>query len=412
MKYFTVCDGPHGDAGLLFSDTAASTTVADEPFIRELFSNGFFSVPISRASTRGWYSRKQGTEQLVHTLVCPNVNLPMPDEAPLGAAPVVFYKDGEKIEVNLRQRYNQCLSLFKAVGCNQCPEKGLPCLSEGAGRPIGQNGSAAIDSDDLLEKLKKTKPEIGGYAFVHPSLTKRKTFSKAIRSWWEHSFDEIDSNKKELSRNSSNAAQTKKFKKTYCSVCPIQSGCDRARSCKGPYPRENVLIQESVAALNEVVKTSPLKPWQIWELNARVGDRAKHSRWEVVLMGVQYKKDVGLVPCVFRAKTSIVEYQNLKTYEDIAAVFNLATKEEDAAPAPTDQKRLALWWQALQLHGWGKRGWAPRFVIGAAARNEKVSVHWAHNRYLGWDTSLFGFGDISSQISYGRLPGADQEYVR
>lgn len=414
MKHFTVCQGPYGDTGLLFSDVTAANSVPDSPELHALFPDGFFAVPVSSAQPSRWGYRSHGDDKLRHTLVCPGVEFPLPDEATIDTGPVVFYKQGEKVSVNLRERYNRCLSFFKAVGCTNCPEKGLTCISQGAGVNLANgNGSRRGDLEDLLNDLKKKKPSIGGYSFVHPSLTKRKSFASNERQWWAHAFEGVERNKQDLSDSAKRAAKTRRFKKDYCTGCPIKKGCDRARSCRGPFEAEELVIKKSVASLKEAFAKSKFKPWQLWELNRGAGKRAKHSRWEVVLQGVQYsKQDKALSPCVYRAKTSIVEYRKLETYEELAEVFDLAKEEKDAAPPPNDEKFLAIWWQTLHLSGHGRRGWAPRYVIGSSVTNHNVTVGWGQNRHLGWDTELHNFSDISSQIYYGQLPDAEQMTVR
>lgn len=419
-KLFTLCTGvTTRRLGLLFN-TQDTTAVVNDPAIKTFFPKGFFAIQVTNESPRrhGWFKgsyniRNKGTKRV---FISEDIEYPLPDAAKLDDPPIGYYRDGRLNLINQRTRYNSCYSLLKAVGCGNCPDRGATCFSEAIEQQVGPTPATdttpptedALDFDDAIALLKKNKLVIAGHAFVEPTKTRVAEFSAASRPYWEHDFSQVEQNTKDMSERAVNAAKTRRFSKQHCKVCPLDKGCERARHCTTRYEPEPVLVKHGVESIKKAVENSHLKPWQIWTLNEKEGTTSKHSRWQIVLAGVALSNDV-FVPSVYRSKTNINQYLKLKTYEEIADVFDLPKREEDARYKDSHHipdEMLGLWWQVLKLHGHSSRGYSLKFLLGSSVEPTGIAIQWAKNRYLTWRDHVKNFYQVSSKIYYGRLPDA------
>jgi len=165
----------------------------------------------------------------------------------------------------------------------------------------------------------------------------------------------------------------------------------------------------------EELKRSPWPAWQLWEVARGMGERAKHSRWQIILTGLKRQGSDGLRATVHRAKGHITEYGKLKTYEDIAKVFGLALTEEKARGPVTDPELRAVFWMVLNTnnahenYGWGCR----RNVVGLGVNGNCVSVQWCNGeKYLSYTSDLRKIADIAARLSPGTLAGVSKIEVR
>jgi len=236
-----------------------------------------------------------------------------------------------------------------------------------------------------------------------------------IRPYWEHDFNEVEANHKKRSEASTQGAETKKFKKTQCSKCPVKDSCDRSRWCKGAYPPAADIITQMDAELTAALASASWPEWQLWEVLRGCGEKAKHSRWQVCLTGLKLQGTDGLRATVHRAKGSITEYGNLKTYEDIAKVFGLALTEDKARGAVKEPEIRAILWMALNSHrahqtyGWGCR----RYVCGVGVARNHVMLEWTNGKYMSWGGSeLHHIADVAKYLTPGSLAGVDHIEVR
>lgn len=423
MKY-TVCLATQRSPALLFQ-TLDVEKVAALPELAKIFSNGYFVTQVGdkNPEARSWYGyhgngRSEPPEKKFHVLVSTHLAQQEPDKAPLEGADLRFFIDGKPHALNLRQRYNQCLSLFKAVGCSHCPDRGMKCLSEGVGFELPQRLSPAHQEEDLWDHMRENFPKLGEFTLVKPGSTRTAAFSKAIRSYWEHDFDEIEKNAKKRSEASSDGAATKKFKKTQCVKCVIKDSCDRSKWCKGAYPPLEEIVEMSDRRLTEELRKSHWPEWQLWEVARHVGETAKHSRWNIILTGLTIQGSDGIHATVHRSKGSITQYGGLKTYEDIAKMFKLALTE-DKVPGrrgPVKDRNLrAVLWLALktgrghQSYGWGHR----RYITGVGCNDHKVSILWTNGKYLSsYATEIDKVSQVASHLSEGHLGDVDKVEVR
>lgn len=418
---YTYCYDVNKDSGLLFESTNTDEIGAIKE-LQEIFPKGYSVRLVSRKKESMWnaYENTKNinapikAEDAKATLVSESPFAKEPDQARMGDKPTEFYFEGKKYIVSLRQRYDDCLSLFKAVGCRSCPDRGLKCLGEGAGFTPPDRFYDPKDDEVTLELLEKQYAKLGGFEFVSPSATRVKNeFASKFRHYWEHSFEMIDQNAEELSERAEKAAESRAFKRNQCSKCVISNSCEAFRHCKGPYPDLQQIIEQSCAEFYTALDKSAWPQWQLWEIGRNMGLTAKHSRWHVMLAGLTLQGNQGIVPKVTRAKLDISDYK-LATYEEIAKVFDLAKTEEDSVPPVTDPELIATLWLALNSHNAHKKyGWGSyRHVCGIGINAAHVSIQWTNGKYLHGVDEIEKVADIAKRLTYGRLGDIEKLAVR
>jgi len=378
---YTVCNDP---PGLVFN-TVNILEVVEDPALSQLFPTGFYATVQECKSPR--YVRYYQTDykpkydRTVITLVSLTDD---PDKATHDTAPSILHVNGVTHQINLRTKYNACTSLFKMAACSECPDNGLPCVREYLKLPETTH-VPRIDTEDLLASVEALHLDIAGHAYVSPSHTRYKAISAKLRPYWEHRFDFVEENIRNASRRATDAAETRSFKKKECTKCVVANRCFREKHCTGAYPSQDEIIATCTAELDDAISRSELTPWQIYELGRNVDARAKHSRYQLVLAGLEIHRDV-LGPAIYRAKTNIATYPHLKTYNAIAEVFGLAkTETEVTTPPNTDQLLRAVWWLTMKLprhassRGWGT-GESGHLGAGLAAYHVNTVI--TGDRYL------------------------------
>jgi len=420
---YTVCLAVGRSPGLLFQ-TLDVEKVAALPELATIFPKGYYVTQVGEKNpeARSWYSynnQEAPPETKHHVLVSTRIKAEEPDKATLEEAPIKVFFEGKPHSINLRQRYNQCLSLFKAVGCARCPDKGMACLSESVGVTLPAVLSPSHQEEDLWDHVRELHPKLGEFTLVKPGSTRTAAFSKAIRSYWEHDFDEMEKNHKKRSAAAKDAAETKKFKKTECAKCPIKDSCERASHCKGAFPPAEDIIKIGVRGLAEELKKSAWPEWQLWEVAHAMGATAKVSRWNVMLTGLKLQGADGIVATVHRSKRDIQPFGLLKTYEDLAKTFGLALRKKDvpSTRGPVKDKKLrALLWLTLKTgRGYRRYGWGcSAYIIAVGCTKHSVNVKWTNGSYITsyYDNELTEVSQIASKLSDGRIADINHIEVR
>lgn len=402
--YYTVCYARmHSKRGALLFATTNTEEIAKEPILANLFPQGYLVAGLGG-----------------HALVTTLLDTTPPDEATIETPKIIVYRDGKRWVIDLRKRYNSCLSLFKAVGCARCPALGAECIAEEIDQPLPPHLAPEVDGEELFETLSRSKPMIANHIFVPPARTRKEAhypFVARLRPPDEHDFSLITENTKALSERSMSSAETLKFKNTECVKCPIKGSCTQYRHCQGPYPAEQEIIDTCNRLLEVELKASSYPEWQIWELARAIGEKRKHSRWQIVSTGVVLQGTQGFVPTVYRAKGRIEKYHRISGYEEIAEVFSLAKEEKDAVGPVTDPLLRAVWWLALKGVGtYGRRGggWygGEDKAIGVGVDQARVTALWARGSYLNGEVSLYTINDVAARLTLNRLEGFEKQHVR
>jgi hypothetical protein len=414
IKHYTLCHDFNKDIALLFESKSVDE-VGAIPELEKIFPTGYSVRGVgknnpSRWEHSVWKSLAVPNEGAERVLVSATPLENEPDKAKIDDRPLVFYFGGKRYDVSLRERYNACLSLFKAFGCNTCPDHGLKCLGQAGGFEIPDRFYDSQEEELVLDTLEKHHQTMGGFEFVHPSATRVKNeFTSTFRKYWEHSFEFIDQNASELSDRAEKAAASRRFKKEQCSKCVIKTSCEAYRHCKGAYPPVEDIIKQSIEEFQVVLAKSAWPEWQLWEIARNMGASAKHSRWNIFLAGLTMHGSSDIVPSVKRAKLEIKEYGGVRTYAEIAEAFGLAKTAEDAVGdhhGPiTDPGLRATFWLALNTrnayhrYGWG----SSEHMAGLGITNRHVTVRWTNGKQLrGW-ADLTSVADVAKHLSYGRL---------
>jgi hypothetical protein len=453
MNMYTVCHAydarnARSDALALLFNTPDTKKIAGIPELSEIYPNGYFVTSISDIKSgdpyrHSYYQRQRYSHNPApYTMVSIFATYPRPDEAKLNSEDICFFVNGKTYQVNLRTRYNHCLSLFKAVGCAQCPDNGLPCVSQeaeelieldkkltDAERPVYFNETAFsnnteflndIDDIEFLKYLQRKHPSLGDFKLVKPGSTSPRSFHSTFRPYWDHDFSLVPRNEKEKSDAASRAARTRKFKKEECPQCVIKDSCSNASRCDGRYPPQETIIKQANAELTAAIAGSILPEWAIWEVARGAGQTAKHSRWHIMLTGILLDRygNGSLRATVHRAKTDIDEYKRLNTYEEIAEVFNLAKTEKDVPPerGPLRSFELrAVWWLALLARSTARRatGWGGSRYVVSIGVDEKtgISLEWTNGRDIShWHSNnLRKIEDVSRCLTPNSLYGVAKE---
>ena len=196
MKWFTYCDlsdyahdYEHKFALIFGSDCNDEPVTPEEvrilvadPKVRDALGSVFFAYSThTHSSTFFILSRETWL-------------LPLPDHATLDTPSAAMYVHGVRREYNLKQRYADCRSLFKAVGCAKCPDNGDTCRARQIEEAyVKDPENHGIDKTDFKHKVTK----IGDFTFASPVMThtcgrRGGFFQKAYRSIKQHDFKQID----------------------------------------------------------------------------------------------------------------------------------------------------------------------------------------------------------------------------
>ncbi len=378
------------------------TAMYADPLTQKLFPGGYYVLP-SDASDGD------------RILTASTEYAGLPDQAKPDDGLVQIVTEDHLHSLNLRQRYNHCLSLVKAVGCAQCPDAGITCLRREVATVEEITGQTNVDSDTCRDLFENRVTKVGPFTYISPKLTipEDHLFVPSMRHYADHDFGRIEDNSKQISDMNKQTAVNRKFKKEQCSRCPLNGPCSSFRSCRGPYPDAEMMAATLVAGLDEQIAEGPFEPWQFWAL-ARCGGAegtyrvSRYRRYAVVLHGLKntYRNWTAVM---YRDKCELVELSRSDDYETLRAVFpSLPDKEKalaypDAYSRPENNVAVALYLKLLG-HSYSERhkgGWGGcNYTLHYKQLNyDHVLVQYAGPNYPRGHVELKSFADFYKEIS-------------
>lgn len=383
-----------------------------DPVVEKFFPNGYFVLPADNDEMDLIITASTGFAVL-------------PDKAQ-PETPLLRIVDDDVIhEVDLRQRYNNCRSLVKAMGCEYCPDKGIQCFKRDLGpaqAALGAEFGDQPDDDLAKELLENRKTKIGPFTYVSPKLTipEGHVFVPSFRHYEDHDFSRIDENSEIISKASKKAADGQQFKKKQCVKCPIQRACSSYRSCKGPYPPSEEMVKQILAEWEPKLKDGPFEPWQFWAIARGGGSYGKWQRKEVVLTGLNHHHREGWRAEIWRSKCDVSHLTNFTDYAKLREVFTNLPDEARVKEyqlgwgRPENDLAVALYLQLTEQHrsrvhrgSWGGDYYS---LLYKDLNNDGVSVRFGGPRYHRNKVEINTFADYRREIGYHL--GARQELVR
>lgn len=455
---YTICDGgwshtrSYRSTALVFNRVGLKD-LENEPYLNELFPEGFYVSEVTKdgRSEYTWDGRlidpRPSNERTVISAEPIRASACPPDEAVLGQAPLVFCKGGRRTEIDIRKRYNACLSLFRLSGCRDCPMRGKECYAEYLGGvdkvPAGDNANEGGGSTEWKElkdvfarfqrKLRRedTLPDVAGHTFVDPGLTRLNAFDDRLRPATQHSFANVERNDEANKRRGAAGAETRKFQRLNCVKCPLNGACKRASHCPGPFDSEQNILKAAAEKFDAALKRSDFSKEQLLHLALAAKSQSKISRYKIVLVGLElgtttdYKKMIR--PTVVRKTDYMREFchASMQTFDDYARLFELSGTVNNLATALWDTvEGKGLTWIALESLGrYAPAGWGSSYHAIAVSvetvrdyrldRDEDTAsvyravpaVQWAQQRWIGYTATLSNLKDVSLKIKDGEIPG-------
>lgn len=348
----------------------------------------------------------------------------LPDAADLDTPLLQIVHQDEIQTVNLRQRYNACRSLIKAMGCEHCPEKGIACLKRSL---PGDHGPIALEHDDRSDDeeakkiLKNRKTKIGAFTYISPKLTipENNTFVPSFRHADDHDFSQININSEKISSGVKKAADGRQFKKKHCSGCALRPECNSYRSCVGPYGSDEKIAKHVLASYESKLKEGPFEPWQFWAIARGGGSEGMWRRKNVVLHGLRHTS-YGWVAEVWRRKTDLSSLTTFTNYEALRDVFHSLPDEKRVKERPDywtqpDNDVITALYLRLTEHSRSNRhrgGWGGNYygLLYKALENNEVTVQFSGPGYTRHRIRVATFAHFYGEIDYHI--GAPQDIVR
>lgn len=375
--------------------------------IKKMFPRGFVAVPSDSVEGDWLLTTSAGYADL-------------PDQAELDAPTLKILTDNNLTELDLRQRYNNCRSLIKAVGCKECPEKGLVCLSRGVPGNISSPMVSVEDAEETEFKdvLKNRETKVGAFTYISPTLTipDDHHFVPSLRHYEDHDFSNIDTNSEKISKRNKKTAADRKFKKENCSVCPLQKACCAHRNCVGPYPLSDEITRMTLEKWRtRLEEPAPFKPWQFWAL-ARLGGtpgtyrKTSNSRYSVALHGLTHTPRDGWHVVLWRSKSDIGHLTSIQDYGTLQGIFEgaLPETEEDAVSRglsrPSNDQSVALYLM-LTDHERSLRhkgGWGGDYygILYKALSESGVRIRFTGPRYVRYSATIDTYGAFFREITH------------
>lgn len=432
MKWFTYCGNEHtgstkgyqgsytqhnrrsrysfnrGHLGLLLHSDDETDPITDadvalfvqDPVIKELFPDGCFALP---------------GELENDVIVTPSTTYTLlPDKATIETPKLRIVYDDVIQDVDLRQRYNSCKSLIKAIGCESCDERGVPCLKRAVGDDVPTQFNQSKDEDDVKELFKNRVTKAGPFTYISPRLTipEKHYFVPSLRHYEDHDFGMIQTNGEKIGANNTGRAEYLRFKKQQCSKCPLQKSCGAYRHCVGPYPSEEEMAKQIIA--NNLNRFGDgFNEWQFWAV-ARSGNfRSRYNRYEITIHGME-RSYRGMSPAwravIFRTKTRIRRVTEIDNYEELRRLFPELPDEETAKRLPYHWGRpendvaSALYLRLTEFSesarsfsaGWGRISYG---ILSKRLNNDHVRVRYCGPRYERHDSNMDSFAKFFDEIS-------------
>jgi hypothetical protein len=417
-----------GDLGLLFHSTdendpitaAELLAAAKDPVVEELFPNGCYVQP---AEDGDWIL----TDSSKYAV--------LPDQASLHSPSMLMLNnEGEVHEVNLRDRFDNCLELIKILGCANCPKRGAVCLRE-ASTALAQREeplftAAHSDEDTAKELLLSRKTKVGNFTYISPMLTipEGDIFVRGLRHPNDHDFGMIDANSESRGEASKLAAERRAFRKKQCGKCPVRAGgCHADFDCAGAYPPDAEISQRVLARWEPLIAEGPFTPWQFWAI-ARSGNRPstykvdRYRRYSVRLHGLTHTYRNGWSAIISRDKCEPGKLKVTSDYTLLQQLFDLPETEERAAiwakrpEGPEGDMAAALYLHLTEYErssrqrrsgGWG--GGAPWGILSKTLYADHVSIVWHGPSYSGWSQTISKWSDVFQHISH-EIPAPQEIY--
>ncbi len=378
---------------------------AKSDVVKRLFPNGFIATPSDVVESDWLLSASAKYAEL-------------PDAAQLDSPKLRVLMDDVIQDIDLRQRYNNCRSLLKAVGCNECPEKGMACLSRELSVQARETlPDRAEDEDTFKETLKNRKTTVGAFTYISPSLTipDDHHFVPSLRHYEDHDFENIETNSEKISEKNKRTAADRKFKQENCSRCPLQKSCTSFRSCAGPYPSSDLITAEVMETWRERIEVpKPFEPWQFWAL-ARSGGlegkyrRSANSRYGVTLHGLDHHYRDGWRVVLWRSRTEFARLTDISDYETLRGIFpGLPDTKEDAERRgivrPENNAAIALYLM-LTEHSRSMRyrgGWGGDYygILYKSLGESGTHIRFCGPRYSRHSTTIDSYAKFYAEITH------------
>lgn len=381
-----------------------------DPVVERFFPNGYFVLPADNE-----------TDLIITASTGFAV---LPDKA-MPETPLLRIVDEEVIHaVDLRQRYNNCRSLVKAMGCEHCPDQGIKCFKRDLGpeyAALGTEFGNQPDDDLAKELLKNRVTKIGAFTYISPKLTipEDHVFVPSYRHYADHDFERIAENSSVIAEANKKAADGRQFKKKQCVKCPIKSACSSYRSCVGPYPPSDEMVKQTLAKWEDKLQQGPFEPWQFWAIARGGGSLGTWSRKEVILQGLHHGRD-GWSARIWRSKCDVSYLTSFTDYKKLQEVFTNLPDEarvKEYQPGwgrPDNDLAVALYLMLTETdHSQRHRGgWGGDYysLLYKDLNNDGVSVRFGGPRYHRNKVKINTFADYRREIGYHL--GARQELVR
>jgi len=401
---------------LLHSDDADDPVTDDDvkqltkdPLVSQIFPGGYFILP--------------SDDMEGDVIITANDDYTvLPDQA-IPETPLLRIIDNEEIrEVNLRQRYNDCRSLVKAVGCTSCPDKGLRCITRafGPGQSFDHaNFDKHADDDTAKELFKNRKTKIGAFTYISPKLTipEDHTFVPSYRHYADHDFSRIEENSSNISEANAKAADGRAFKKKQCSKCPLKTACSNYRSCAGAYPSDEEMTKAILASWETKLKEGPFEPWQFWAIARAAGRTGRYRKKSVTLQGLRHTRH-GWVAEIWRSKCDVSHLTDISSYKELQDLFDLPdeerVKEYVGWQRPEDDRAVALYLilteqNRSRMHrgGWGGDYYT---LVHKRLDGNGVNVQFGGPRYMRYRIDVCTYADYRREI--GVHFGVQQARIR
>jgi len=354
--------------------------------------------------------------------------IPLPDTAPLDVSPVLLCrKDGPPIKIDTRRLFDTCSSLFRAIGCTNCPDKETACISRvySETQPYFNELNSKTDFSDLRETFKNRQTKLAGFMYISPMLTRVSAsydhFAPYQRSWGDHDFKQVKSWSKQRSKANEVGAERRQFKKTQCITCPLRLHCQyscRSRYCTGAFPSEPAIDAQLLEVYTRFAHSTKLKSWQFNVIAQMAGAEGIIGRRHCILDGFVRRADM-LVIQAHRNKTDAQLVQEwrpiLRDYESVAAYFELPKTEDEAKAQLHDVTDCAkaLWAASLdsthvarQSAGWG---YCKDYIGYRKLRPHNLEIGVRDSKTVWTDRAIHTWNDYADVIGD---PPVSQNLVR
>lgn len=321
---------------------------------------------------------------------------------------------GDVRKIKLRDHYNACRSLLKAIGCHLCPSNGNACLLNAP--ELATTGVFARKPGDIKNRLKHGKTKLGEYTYASPVMTKSEDFDSGLRGPGDHDFSQIERWTEMRGPAAKKAAVSRSFRKTNCTRCPLGKVCKQFKYCKGPYPPEPEIIKQVMDLWAPRIATWTQPEWQLWELAYWAGAKRKMDRYDTILAGPEWSGNRWVIT-VRRTHESAGEHRRYALYAEVQKLYDLPT--EDVSRDGTrngyfSDASKALWLMSQNIRYKDVRamfGYSNRSVAARVLTTSGVDIMWAGRKHLSNIENIHSLEDMWAANGW-RLPDVQHIEVR